>query len=308
MDVATASAARGTKVHAAPVRSAARAKINLDLLVTGRRADGYHELDTLVTFADVGDVVEARTSASGPPIGIDVQGPFAAAMREACPKAGDNLVVRAAAALHALASRNGIAPPPVHLTLHKHLPIASGVGGGSADAAATIGALSRLWNLPPRLEGRNDLPALLGADVAMCLAGRPLRATGAGERLEPVRLPALDLVLLNPGVQVSTADVFARPEARRSPARELPDVSSVEALIAHLRATGNDLVEAARAVGAPIDECLAALEDGLFAGMSGSGATCFAIFSDRAAADASAARIRQAHPGWWVTPATTVAA
>ena len=288
------------------VRAAARAKINLNLQVVGRRDDGYHEIDSLVTFATIGDVVTARPDPDGPPLGIALEGPFAATLMDAAPSAGDNLVIRAAAGLRTLAERQGIVCEPVHLTLEKNLPVAAGLGGGSADAAATIGALSRLWSLPRDLPDTGHLLRLLGADVAMCLAGRPLRATGIGDRLERVDMPVLDLVLVNPGVAVPTAAVFARDEVLRSgPQRDLDGD-----LVEHLATTRNDLEPAARAVapevGAVLD-ALAETTDCRLARMSGSGATCFGIFPDEAAARAAAQTIRTAFPDWWCQPVRTVA-
>jgi 4-diphosphocytidyl-2-C-methyl-D-erythritol kinase len=264
----------------------ARAKINLCLHVTGRRADGYHLLDSLVTFAEVGDEI-AAVAADRSTLAID--GPFGAGLA-----AGpENLVLRAAAALRA---DGGAA-----LRLTKNLPVASGIGGGSADAAATLRALSRLWGtaLPAP-----DRVLALGADVPVCLAGVPARMSGIGERLEPLALPSFAMVLVNPGVAVPTGAIFAGLATRDNPAPPAPGpFADAEALFAWLRARRNDL-EAPAAARAPViaevAAALAAQPGCALARMSGSGATVFGLFAGMPAAEAAAARLRAARPGWWV--------
>lgn len=296
-----------------PITTPAPAKINLDLLVTGRTEDGYHALDTLVTFAGTRDAVTARVmppdgEGDQPPFGLEITGPFGPALLAAAPNPAANLVVRAAAALRMLAERADHAVPPTHLTLEKNLPIASGLGGGSSDAAATIEACSKLWNLPPRLDGVEHMLRLLGADVPMCLARRPLRATGTGERLERVALPALTLVLVNPGVALSTPAVFAAREGAFSTPRDLPALDTPDALLRHLAGTQNDLEAPARALAPVIGDVLDALERApgcRLARMSGSGATCFGIFAAVDEAVASAHMIGEAHPDWWVAATKT---
>ena len=270
---------------------AAPAKINLALHVLGRRADGYHLLDSLVVFAAVGDVLMADAADD---LTLTLTGPFAAAL------AGDadNLVLRAARLLTDAAGIVGRA----RLVLYKRLPVASGIGGGSADAAAALRLLSRLWrlDLPPA-----DLAALalrLGADVPVCLAGRPARMGGVGERLTPVpTLPPCGLVLLNPGVAVATADVFRARTAAYSPPLDLPSPwPDVASLAAGLAGMANDLEPPALALHPAIGTALAALRalpGCLLAGMSGSGATSWALFADPRAADGAAASLRR--PGWW---------
>lgn len=268
----------------------ARAKVNLALHVVGRRADGYHLLDSLVVFADFGDRI---TVAPGQGLRLTVTGPQGGGLAAD----DDNLCLRAARAM---------AGPGAQITLEKHLPVASGIGGGSADAAATLQALSRLWRVP-----LPDAAAVLalGADVPVCLAGRPARMEGVGEVLSPLPpLPAAWLVLVNPGVAVSTPAVFRALERRdnaRLPAT-LPRLATAEELAAFLMMQRNDLEAPATALAPVIGQVRSALsaQSGcLMARMSGSGATCFGLFPDALNAAAAAAALRQAQPGWWVEAA-----
>jgi 4-diphosphocytidyl-2-C-methyl-D-erythritol kinase len=279
----------------------APAKLNLYLHVVGRRADGYHQLDSLVGFADMGDVVTARPA---PDLSLAVTGPFAAAL------AGDphaNLVWRAAMAL---AARAGAAPgsvPGAALTLEKHLPIASGIGGGSSDAAATLRVLARLWELDIGAAELARLGAGLGADVPVCLAARTAWLGGIGEAVEPAPpLPPVALVLANPGVALATPAVFAaRRGAFSAPGRAPLAVADAAALAQWLAPRHNDLTAAAIGLVPAIGEVLAALaaaRGSLIARMSGSGATCFALFDTSEAAAAAAAELAASHPGWWVKP------
>lgn len=181
----------------------APAKINLHLHVVGRRDDGYHLLDSLVVFAGVGDCLRASTSGA---LSLSVTGPFAAALDAEA----DNLVLRAA---RALAARAGC-PALARLVLEKNLPVASGIGGGSADAAATLRLLCRLWRIELSAEDLGQLAGDLGADVKVCLVGHPALMSGIGEVLVPApSLPAAGLVLVNPGVAVSTPSVFRTGQA-----------------------------------------------------------------------------------------------
>ncbi len=268
----------------------ARAKVNLALHVVGRRADGYHLLDSLVVFADFGDRI---TVAPGQGLRLTVTGPQGGGLTADA----DNLCLRAARAM---------AGPGAQITLEKHLPVASGIGGGSADAAATLQALSRLWRVP-----LPDAAAVLalGADVPVCLAGRPARMEGVGEVLSLLPpLPAAWLVLVNPGVAVSTPAVFRALERRdnaRLPAT-LPRLATAEELAAFLMMQRNDLEAPAMALAPVIGQVRSALsaQSGcLMARMSGSGATCFGLFPDALNAAAAAAALRQAQPGWWVEAA-----
>ncbi len=268
----------------------APAKVNLSLLVTGRRADGYHLLDSLVVFGPATDTVHARLA---PGLTLAVEGPFAAGLGPE----PDNLVLRAARALAAEVKR----PVGAALVLEKHLPVASGIGGGSADAAATLRVLCRLWDV--RLDERTlaGIALGLGADVPVCLGSRPARMTGVGEVLAAVApLPRCGLLLANPGVAVATADVFRARQAGFSASVPLPKAWPDAATLARtLRALGNDLEAPALAVAPAIAPVLAALRDlpgCLLARMSGSGATCFGLFADPGQAEAGAALLP---PGWW---------
>ncbi|MGV8840713.1 MAG: 4-(cytidine 5'-diphospho)-2-C-methyl-D-erythritol kinase [Bauldia sp.] len=279
-------------------QEAAPAKVNLALHVRGRRPDGYHELDTLVVFAAVGDTVEL--AAGGDALLID--GPFGALLRG---DGTENLVLRAA---RRLAARAGRSWPALRLT--KNLPVAAGLGGGSADAAATLRLLARAWRLP--LSGA-DLAAegiALGADVPMCLRSTPLIARGRGEVIEDVAgFPQLAIVLVHPAVAVSTGQVFARLNAPEDP--PLPDLpgrfDTVADFVRWLRPTRNGLADAARDIAPAIGNALLALSNtgAMFARMSGSGATCFGIFPFPDAAEHAARIIRAAEPAWWVAATTT---
>lgn len=268
------------------IREFAPAKVNLTLHVTGQRADGYHLLDSLVVFADVGDWIEAAPAEA---LTLALTGPQARALAAE----PDNLVLRAARAF--------AAPDSAALTLEKHLPVSSGIGGGSTDAAAALRALARLWHRPLPEAG---VVLRLGADVPVCLDPRPVRMEGVGEIITPLpTLPEAWMVLANPGVAVSTPAVFAALARKDNPAmpRTLPQVASLEALAAFLTAMRNDLEPPAIAAQPTIAEAKAALaaQPGCrIARMSGSGATCFGLFADAPAAHAAARAI--ACPGWWV--------
>jgi 4-diphosphocytidyl-2-C-methyl-D-erythritol kinase len=269
----------------------ARAKINLHLHVVGRREDGYHLLDSLVVFAGVSDRL---TVSPADQLTLSVIGPFAAGLAEEA----DNLVLRAA---RALAAHAGIRATGT-LVLEKNLPVASGIGGGSADAAAALRLLCRFWGLNPDRLGQ--LAGGLGADVPVCVAGVPALMSGIGEILAPAPwLPEVGIVLVNPGAAVSTPAVFrARTGGFSDPARfpghGWQDVGS---LATTLRATRNDLEAPARTLAPAIGDVLdvlTAIPTCLLARMSGSGATCFGLFPDPEAAEAAARTI--VRDGWWV--------
>lgn len=271
----------------------APAKVNLYLHVVGKRADGYHLLDSLIAFAGIGDTVAARPADD---LSLTLGGPFAPGLT-----AGeDNLVLRAARALRELTGTN--AGAALHLT--KRLPPASGIGGGSADAAATLKVLLRLWGVAPADDALMDLALRLGADVPMCLAGRAAFASGVGEVLDPApALPACWLVLANPGVPVATPAVFkARTGAFSDPAPFTETPGDAAHLADLLRHRGNDLGGPAIAIAPPIGEVLGALETTpgcLLARMSGSGGTCFGLYATEAEAAAAAEGLRMGHEGWW---------
>ena len=271
-----------------PIREAASAKINLALHVTGQRADGYHLLDSIVAFTEVGDEVVVEPAEH---LSLTIEGPFAKGL-DAGP---ENLVLRAA---RALGAGHG-----AKITLVKNLPVASGIGGGSADAAATLRALSRLWRMPLP---EPDAILALGADVPVCLSAEPARMTGIGEDIERLGPPpSLDFVLVNPGVAVSTAAIFRALPTKVNPALpdDMPDLFETEAWIGWLSRQRNDLLGPAVAeapVIAEVLDALSALPGCLLARMSGSGATCFGLFSSTEAAEDAATAISDAHPDWWV--------
>ena len=280
------------------ITEAAPAKLNLYLHVLGRRADGYHELDSLVAFADVGDRLTVAPAPDGPH--LTITGPFAAPLLAEDP--AGNLVTRAAVAL---AERLGRAPA-VRIGLEKTLPVASGIGGGSADAAACLRALARLWGMPADAPDLYEIGARLGADVPVCLAGRPAYFGGIGDKLDPApALPETHVVLVNPGVPVPTPAVFkARRGDFSAPARFAEAPATAAALAARLAERRNDLTAPALTVApviATVLEALAATPGCLLPRLSGSGATCFALYATAAEAQAAAARL--ARPGWWVTAA-----
>lgn len=252
------------------MRETAYAKLNLALHVRRREADGYHRIETLFAFCEDGDVLTAAPSNA---LSLRVTGPFAAALEGE----GDNLLLKAARAL-------GVSDRT--LLLDKRLPVASGIGGGSADAAAALRLLG---------EGRADLEEIaagLGADVPACLLSRTARGEGRGDRLEEVALEGLSgtpALLVNPRVPLSTAAVFAAWDGiDRGP-------------LGDWREGRNDLEPAAFGLVPEIGAVLEALSGARFARMSGSGATCFGLYDSEAARDAAADRIAAAQPGWWLS-------
>jgi 4-diphosphocytidyl-2-C-methyl-D-erythritol kinase len=273
----------------------APAKINLALHVTGRRADGYHALDTLAVFADCGERVVVEGSGV---LRLRIKGPFAASV----PHDETNLVIAAARIFFLTEGFDDKAL----LNLQKTVPVGSGLGGGSADAAATLHALNRYFETAfddRRLAG---LGASLGADVPMCVYSRALRATGIGEAIEPLSvLPPLPLVLVWPARPVSTASVFKRlHNVSNTPLPDLPEsLPAVQDVADYLSGTRNGLqaaaVEVEPAIGKAL-EILAATDQCLLWRMSGSGSACFGLYSSKAEADAAAAVIGAAHPRWWV--------
>ena len=280
----------------------APAKINLYLHVLGRRADGYHLLDGLTAFADVGDRIEVAAAVN---LSLTVTGPFASQV----PAGDDNLVLRAARALATAARRRACAA----IRLDKRLPVAAGIGGGSADAAATLRALAKLWRLEQDSAMLAELATGLGADVPMCLHGRTCFVAGVGERLDPAPpLPAFCLLLVNPGVPLPTPPVFARREGPFSSAGRFPEaLADARGLAALLGERRNDLTEAAVSLVPEISHVLrelAALPGVHLARMSGSGATCFGLLDDRLSARQAARALAARHPDWWITPACVAAA
>lgn len=283
-------------------RGFAPAKVNLALHVTGRAADGYHALDSLVAFAGIGDQLSATPARD---LSLTVSGPFAAGV----PLGEDNLVLKAARALRAArGTERGAA-----LRLVKNLPHAAGLGGGSSDAAATIRLLSHLWGVEPFAPASPEALAL-GSDVPVCLhAPLPARMRGRGEAVEPLTLPPLGLVLVHPGAALPTRDVFDKLESRENP--PLPPLPAAatrpEVLAGWLALCRNDLEAPAKALAPPVAEALAQIARApgvLLARMSGSGATCFGLTRDLGAARTAARIVQIAHPRWWVVPATLLTA
>jgi len=274
----------------------APAKLNLYLHVTGRRADGYHLLDSLVAFSDIGDRLSV---APAPRLTLDIIGPFARDL--AHDDAQKNLVWRAAEALAARLGRS----PDVAVTLEKNLPVASGIGGGSSDAAAALKALAAHWQASLDENALLTIAAELGADVPVCVIARPSFFGGIGDEIVPSpRLTPAPLLLVNPGIALPTAAVFrARQGAFSPPARFAAPPASIAELASLLKERRNDLTDAAIGIAPAISDVLARLAaqpGALIARMSGSGATCFALFEETAAAAAAAASLKTAQPGWWV--------
>ena len=269
----------------------ARAKINLFLHTGARRPDGYHGLASWAAFTEIGDDLTATASDT---LTLAIDGPFAAGL----PPSTDNLILRAATAL---AAGQGAT-----LRLTKHLPVASGIGGGSADAAATLHLLNDLWSLKTPFDTLFEIAATLGSDVPVCVYNRSALMSGRGEQLSAgPALPPLPIVLVNPGVALSTADVFARLTERTGAILpRLPEIIEGAPHLAHvLGPTRNDLEAPAIALAPDIATALDALRsqpDILLARMSGSGATCFALAADNASASAAAQAIKRARPDWWV--------
>jgi 4-diphosphocytidyl-2-C-methyl-D-erythritol kinase len=279
------------------VRAFAPAKINLTLEVGPPRADGYHPLQSVVTFADVGDIIEAEPAEV---LSLNIVGEFA---DELVGDTETNLVMRAA---HALSDAAGISQG-ASLTLEKQLPIASGIGGGSSDAAAALRALNELWGLNWPLDQLRPIAGKLGADVPVCLAGLPAYMTGTGEVFEPIALPAFAAVLINPLAPLSTPEVYRRFDAMglgaRFAAKPAPDWSSAAQALAGIARTGNDLTDPATAIAPQIAEVSQMLRADLrvrYAALSGSGATVFALTANAEDAAALADALQEKRPDWWV--------
>ena len=273
------------------LEEAARAKVNLALHVVGKRKDGYHLLDSLILFADLADRLHLAPAAE---TALRITGPLSAGI-----DLQDNLVLRAHAAMqHAF----GSLVPNIDATLEKNIPVAAGLGGGSADAAATLRALCRLAGLDPLSRQLHEIALSLGADVPVCLHSRASRLRGIGEAIEPVNdFSPLHVVLVNAGTPVPTADVYAglglEPGEPGYPPMEFPFAFST---------SRNDLTPPALELVPEIGAVLQQLKESAgvrFARMSGSGGTCFAVFDDRNGAEAAAAVLAGGHPNWWVRAA-----
>lgn len=282
----------GGKTNVATVR--APAKINLYFHITGRRADGYHLVDSLVGFTTLADELTIRADET---LDVVSDGPFA----ENMPPAYKNLVYQAAQLLADAARVQARA----HFTITKHLPVAAGIGGGSTDAAAAMKALVQLWGIAEDKVDLFRLGLTLGSDVPACLLAKATYAGGIGEILEPApALPQAGILLVNPGVALVTSSVFqARRGGFNPPDRLTKEPKDARALAAMLAERNNDLTDAAIRLCPIIRNVLGALEAAPgchLARMTGSGATCFGIFDDLAAAEAAAPSVQQ--EGWWVAP------
>ena len=278
---------------------AASAKINLFLHVGDKRADGFHPLQSLAVFTDVGDLLAIENAPPGTAwIGVD--GPFAKDLDGE----SDNLVLRAVMALH----ENGAPPRGAKFILTKNLPVASGLGGGSSDAAAALRGLRTLWNLKTDDAALRDIAAALGSDIPVCLESVPAFMEGRGEILRTCEaMPRIPLLLVNPGVAVPTREVFAGLTQRSGVELTLPRgrFGDTADLLRFLDTTRNDLEAPARALQPVIGEVLTAmmaLPGALLTRMSGSGATCFGIFADDDCCRRAAEILKAAMPGWWVAP------
>lgn len=284
---------------AGTIGASAPAKVNLALHICGKRADGYHLLDSLVVFAGAGDLISVAPAQD---LSLTITGPFGAALHGE----PDNLVLRAArllAATHKVTQGAAI-------TLEKNLPVASGIGGGSADAAAALRALAQLWNVDPHTISPADIAAKLGADVPVCLNGAPAFMSGIGEIIAPApRLPETWMVLVNPSVPLSTKTVFGALGGRFHPPMKRTDFAGLEnaiALAQVLKTYGNSLMAPAREQLPVIDSVLSLIDSTpgcLLARLSGSGPTCFGLYGSSADADAAAEHIKSVQSGWWTVAA-----
>ena len=274
------------------IRQSAPAKINLFLHVGARRTDGFHPLQSLAVFTQVGDVLAIEAA---PELSLAIEGPFAKGLDGE----GDNLVLRAARALTSRGAK---------LTLTKNLPVASGIGGGSADAAAALRGLRDLWQVQGDETALQGIAAGLGSDIPACLMSAPCFMEGRGEILHATEsMPHIPMLLVNPGVAVPTRDVFAALTERSGAQMALPRgrFRDTADLLRFLENTRNDLEGPALRLQPVIGKVLAALRGlpgALLARMSGSGATCFAIFADDGCCARAAEMLKASAPHWWVAP------
>lgn len=283
------------------VRETAPAKINLALHVTGQRENnGYHELESLVTFSRDGDTIEVSPADVD---GFSISGRFGEGLSHEADGADGNLVLKARDAVRAALVEAGEDAPPVHIHLEKNLPVAAGIGGGSADAAAAIRALLRHWNSEISAASLDKLALQLGADLPMCLTGKPLLATGIGENIAPLGdMPSFHLVLANPLQPVSTPQVFRGLANKNNPVIGHPPVlKSPQDWIEWMSCLRNDLEPPARRIASRIAELCGLLKDsgGALVRMSGSGASCFAIYENAESAKRAFETLQAARPDWY---------
>ncbi len=283
----------------------APAKVNLFLHVTGKRNDGYHALDSLVTFADVGDVIHFAPMDG---FAFDIKGPFAGGFNTAEKSAlpdSKNLLVRAVWML----ARHTNNSPSFSIVLNKNIPLGAGLGGGSADAAAILWGLCRYWNIAPDPSMLKEMMMQLGADVPVCFESQTRFIAGAGEKMSAeIDIPEIYAVLIHPGKPCNTASIFrayggdfAIPVDRSTRFKEQ------SALIEFLKTTQNVLLSCAIKHVPEIQNCLTQLEDGngcMLARMSGSGSSCFGIYASQEEAASARAAIQETNPDWWVKSTT----
>jgi len=277
----------------------APAKVNLFLHVGDRRPDGFHDLQSLVVFTRTGDELSFSPSEG---FKLDIEGPFANALTSD----PDNLVLKAARALAAHAGMQDGA----HIVLTKNLPVASGIGGGSADAAAALRGLAKLWKLNLPHDVLHKIGETLGSDVPVCVESNSAWMEGRGENVTELSgIPKVPIVLVNPGVAVSTGKVFAALKERRGVGLPRPPkMQNAADLATYLKTTGNDLEAPARGIAPIIGEvldALAAQPGALLSRMSGSGATCFGMFENTSAAQNASTAMRARQRSWWVVATTT---
>lgn len=279
----------------------APAKLNLFLHITKRLSNGYHALDSLVAFADIGDII---TIESAPSFSFHINGPFADSFKSKERSAflnGENIVIKAARSLSQVADRT----LDIKITLTKNLPLSSGLGGGSSDAAATIWGLQKLWKLEHNAKYIIPLMAKLGADIPVCLNCTPTRMQGIGDILLPApTMPEIPILLINPMISCATQDIFLHHNATFKKKTTLPDTfNSVFDLVTTLNTLENDLFEPALNLIPKIGNVINALntqKQCLFSRMSGSGASCFGLFETIEHAEHSAKKIKTENPDWWI--------
>lgn len=286
-------------------REFAAAKVNLTLAVGAPRADGYHPVDSIVAFADWGDLLSFAPAVD---LTLALTGDYADTLQGE----GENLVLKAAYALRAAAEKPELG---AQITLDKTLPVASGIGGGSADAAAALRGLNRLWDLDFSDRQLAEIATVIGADVPACVHSRALRMSGIGERIEPIiAWPSLAGVMVNPGMGVSTASVFNAFDAgapTKLQPRRAPVAGNVDAALRYLEEGRNDLEDPAIELQPAIADVLRALRDlpgQELVRMSGSGATCFALFEAPQRAEIAAGKLQSEHPAWIVRAVTLAGA
>lgn len=290
------------KTHLSP------AKINLTLHITGRRNDGYHLLDSLVVFSDIADTITLTPTHTPHDVTLSVGGTYG----DNVPTGDDNLILRAVHAIQNYAHDTNQTPTQgVHIDLTKNLPVSAGVGGGSANCAVILNELPLLWNIAISDLDRDTIGKTLGADVMICTRQATTRMQGVGDMLNPIALAVkkLGVVLINPNIPLSTAEVFAHYHTQREQGLvdytvvdDHWDISPLNA-VEMVRGGWNDLQGSAVSLCPQIGDVLHSLggvTNGLCHGMSGSGATCFALFDNRQQADTARQTLHQHHPDWWV--------